>query len=396
MKFLGRSLAITAGLAGALANLAVARATPDGTEDAELTFAEATVEGDRVRLVAGEVDGRGVVHVEYYAGTRLRFAVPYTKALIDGQATSVRDLRSIVAGSLGTHGFAITADHGTARISCTVQLFADAVDCVRDPAWVPKGDPDCVAAFVGEVGRFQCSGLRTHFATTTRIAHEEVLRRCLAAFRHESNRVDCLRYGYNEPDVARFREGLAVCVAAYRTEDERKFCTFYEFANANPADRPAFHHIRTCDRRHDDDRATTDCVFELHTGTKQVHPKSRTLLPFQQETVPLARPLSLARVNGARIDVAGGTLRDLALRVTGGMVGDEPILWADAFTREGTLKWAQIVDRIVIGKQIRALRDLASLEHVKVADDVITFRATYGGKRLTCRVITSEMWGRCR
>ena len=397
MDSLERSVAMAAGLAVFAANLAAAHATPDGIqdEDAELTFAQGDTGEHIARLVAGEVDGKGVVIVEYYVGASLRFAVPYTQVLIDGEERSVRELRGLAAGRLGKHGFALAADLGTKRMQCTVHLWADtAVSCRRDPAWVPPGDPACVRAFEGNIGRTQCTGLRNIFAKSA-FDHDELLRLCTDAFRVETFRTDCLRYGYNnEPPL--FRETLAACVAAYRTQDERKFCTFYSFAPANKAERPSVDAIRTCDRKHDDDRATTDCVFEQHTGAKQIHPRSRTTLPSDVPTEPVTASSVKARERGGRIDVSTGKWRELSLRATGGMVGSEPVLWVDAFAADGKLRWMQPVDRIVLGKRVRALREVTALDRVKLRGDVLTFRAVHRGKSLQCRADATAMFARCR
>ena len=393
MGSLERSFALAAGLAVFAANLAAAHATPDGIH--ELTFAQGDTGEHTARLVAGEIDGRGLVIVEYYTGASLRFAVPYTKLLVDGEERSIRELRGLAAGKLGKHGFALAADLGTQRVQCTVELWADtAVSCRRDPAWVPPGDPACVRAFEGAIGRSQCSGLRRHFATAA-IDHDALLRACTGAFRYEWFRTDCLMYGYNS-EPALFRETLAACVAAYRTEDERKFCVFYSFAPVNKAERPSVDAIRTCDRKHDDDRATTNCVFERHTGKKQMSPKSRTSRPTDHPTEPVAAKPATARQSGGRIAVSTGTWRDLSLRATGGMVGSEPVLWVDAIAADGKLRWMQPVDRIVLGKRVRALREVTALEGVQLRRDVLTFRVVHGGKSLQCRADATEMFARCR
>jgi len=396
----GRSLVVAATFAAATANLAVAKPTPRGNvdiEDAELTWAEGDGEDDsRVRMFAGEIDGRGVVYAEYYKGNALWMAVPYHRVFIDNEEqTSVRALRDLQMIGPTPDGFAFTAAESTVELQCTALLHADAtISCARSAKFVPSGAASCATFFKSHDERSQCNGIRAAFATP-QIPHDELLELCAKSFRGESERNGCMIYGYNA--TALFRETLAACTAAYRTGSERSYCIFYSFAPANPKDRPSIEHVRACDRLHDDDKATTDCVFWKHTGVKQVHPKSRTTLPTDNPTAPLLYNVvpSAKRLSGSRIDVSTGAWRDLSLRATGGMVGTEPVLWVDGY-RDIKHEWMSPVDRIVVGKQVRALREVSSLDKVKLTGELLTFRAVLGGKTLQCRVDAASMFARCR
>lgn len=397
MTSLGRSIALAAAFAGAAAGPAAAQATPDGTEDGELTFAEGMVDGDRVRMIAGDVDGRGLLYLEYYAGPALRFAVPYTLVYIDGEKTTVRALRGLAAtGRLDADGFGFTAHDGAAQLRCTALLHGDAsVNCTRDPAWVPPGAPACAATFKSFSERFQCNGLRDAFPNPS-IPHDDIVALCAAAFRPEFHRTDCMRYGYNHPATI-FRETLATCTAAMRTQDERKFCMFYSLAPVDVKERVTVDMIRTCDRMHADDRAVSLCAFERLTGAKQYVAKPPAVVePTARATEPLVRTSRPARVRGARIDVATGAWHDRSLRATGGMVGSEPVLWVDAFEDSGELDWMQPLDRIVVGKRIIALREVTALDRVALSGDVLTFRVVHAGKPLQCRADATQMYARCR
>lgn len=397
-----RACVLAAALAGLAAESAVAHATPEATEPGELTFAEGVAEGEKVRIVAGEVDGRGLLYAEYYTGPALRFAVPYTRAFVDGEETSIRTLRALEVAPVQTvDGFAFTALQGTARLQCTALMWSDATaTCTRDPAWTPPGAPACAATFKSHTQRFQCNGLRAHFASPA-IDHDELLRACVGAFRWESHRTDCLRYGYNLPDV--FGDVLEACHAAYRTEQERNFCMYYSLAPARPEDRVRPATVRACDRQADDDVATTACVFRMATGGRPddprrpppkrrgtVDPSAAPTAPVQLATVPGAR------VRGARIDIRTGTRAGLTLRATGGMVGTEPVLWVDGLTGAGELTWMNLIDRIVVGHEVRALREVSALDRVKLAGEMLTFRATHAGRRLSCRASAGATFARCR
>ncbi len=355
-------------------------------------FAEGSSEGDRVRMVAGDVDGHGLVYAEYYApGGGLRGVAPYARVLVDGEPTTVRDLHDLVLEPQQTpDGFVFTAHQGSDVLRCTALLWSEAdVACTRDPAWVPPIAPACAAAFQGEVGRFQCNGLRDIFKTPA-IDHDELLRACTASFRWESNRTDCMRYGYNVP--APFRDALAACTAVYRTEAERKFCMFYSLAPAREQDRIPARIVRACGP-HDDDRATTDCAFQMFTGVAQKRVRPRSLEPGDEPTQPLA-PLTPSRVT--HVEVGTGAWNALALHATGGMVGGEPVLWVDARATTGKLEWMNPIPRIVIGKQVRALREVTALDHLSLTGDVLTFHVVHAGKSLQCRGDAKQQFARCR
>ena len=400
MTSLGRTITFAAAFACAAAATAVADPTPRGNDDieeaAELTWAEGPGEdGSRVRMFAGEIDGRGVVYAEYYKGDRLWMAVPYYRVFIDNESvSSVRNLRGLEMQGPTADGFAFVADEVTVQLKCTALLWADAtINCTRG-TFVPKGSASCARYFKANNERFQCNGIQTHFATP-QIPHDDLLALCAASFRGESRRNECIMLGYNAPSAATFRDTLSACTAAYRTHEERSFCMV--FLLGTPAPRPSIDLVRECDREHDDDKATTDCVWLKHTGVKQVHPKSRTSLPTDEPTAPVANNAkpSKKRLSGGRIDVSIGAWRDLSLRATGGMVGTEPVLWVDGFKNE-TLEWMAPVDRIVVGKQVRALREVSSLDRVKLTGELLTFRAVLGGKKLQCRVDAASMFATCR
>lgn len=396
MTSLTCSIALAAAFAGAAANLAEAQVTPDGSED-KLTFAEGSVDGDRVRIVAGDLDGRGVLYLEYYNGAALRFVVPYTTVYVDGAKTSARALRGLqTTGTLDADGFGFTAYQGAAPLRCTALLYGDAsANCTRDPAWIPPGAPACAAAFRSSVERLQCNGLRDIFQNPP-IPHDEIIDLCAASFRPETYRTDCMRYGYNHP-AALFRETLATCTTAMRTQDERKFCMFYSLAPVDAKQRVTVDMIRTCDRQHADDKQVSRCAFERLTGAKQYAAKQpATREPTDSPTEPLARVTTGTPVRGAHIERANGELRDRSLRVTGGMVGTEPVLWVDAFDSTGELAWMQPLDRIVIGKQVRALREVTALERVVLKGDVLAFRVVHAGKPLQCHADVTQSYARCR
>jgi hypothetical protein len=378
----------------------VADPTPAGNDEiaeaAELTWAEGPGEdGARVRMFAGEIDGRGVVYAEYYEGNRLVMAVPYNRVFIDNDSeSSVRSLRGLEMQGHTPEGFAFVADQGTAQLKCTALLWADAtINCTRG-TFAPKGSASCARYFKSNNERSQCNGIQTAFPTP-QIPHDTLHALCAAMHRGESRRNECIMLGYNAPSAATFRDTHSACTAAYRTSEERSFCMV--FLLGTPAPRPSVDLIRECDREHDDDKATTDCVWLKHTGVEQVHPKSRTSLPTDEPTAPVANNAkpSKKRLSGGRIDVTSGTLRDLSVRVTGGMVGTEPVLWVDGF-RGAKHEWMAPVDRIVVGKQVRALREVSSIDKIKLSGELLTFRAVLGGKKLQCRADAGATFATCR
>ena len=380
------------------AGVAVADPTEDGTdiaEDAVLTWAEGPGEdGARVRMFAGEIDGRGVVYAEYYKGKSLWMAVPYSRVFINNDSeSSIRTLRNLKMVGPTPDGFAFEADEVTIRLSCTALLWADAtISCTRSKAFVPKGSASCARFFKSNTERFQCNGLQEHFKTP-QISHDELLRTCVKSFRAESRRSSCLRHGYNASSVETFRDALETCTSAFRAEQERDYCMSYWSSTG-----PSMENVRTCAREHPgNDKAINDCAWLLHTGVKQESPPSRVTSPTDNPTAPVANNAApkKSRLSGGRIDVSIGTWRDLSLRATGGMVESEPVLWVDAFRNE-KLEWMQPVDRIVVGKQVRALREVSSLDKVKLTGELLTFRAVLGGKRLDCRVDAAAMFARCR
>jgi hypothetical protein len=394
MKCPGTSIAIAITASLALATN-IARADAGSDEDAELTFAEGTVEGERIRAVAGDVDDKGIVWIEIYAGAKLSYAYPYTRVLIDGETTTVRDLRELRLGKFGPRGFELAATHGAERLACTVLTAADGeIRCTRDPQWKPPGHEACALGFLGEYTRKDCNVYREWF-TNPVVAHDELLQLCTSTYREETNRIECMMFGYNAKDADRFRDVLAACTHAYPGEWRRDSCQFFSFAPVNPADAPSPETIRACDQLHDDDERTNTCVWERHTGVKQTRPKPGPLLPSQLLTAEV-RASDPTHASGGRIDVARGAWRELSLRATGGMVGTEPVLWVDAFENHQALKWANVIDRISIGKQIRALREVSSLEAVKLSGDVLTFRVTHDSKKLHCRADAATTYARCR
>jgi hypothetical protein len=399
MRFLERSIALAAGIAGVAAPLAVADPTPPGridiAEAAVLTWAEGPGEdGARVRMFAGEIDGRGVVYAEYFKGNALWMAVPYHRVFINHDSeSSIRNLRDLQMVGPSADGFVFTAAETTIRLKCTALLHADAtINCTRSDAFVPKGSASCARYFKSNTERFQCNALQTRFAASA-IPHDELMRMCVRSFRSETRRANCLRYGYNAASVSLFKDALATCSSAYRGHDERDSC----MGSVLQGTGPDLDVVRECDREHDDDKAVTDCAWLRHTGVKQESPPSLTSRPTDNPTAPVANNATprKPRLSGGRIDVTTGTWRDLSLRATGGMVESEPVLWVDAFRNE-KLEWMQPVDRIVVGKQVRALREVSSLDKVKLTGELLTFRAVLGGKRLACRVDAASMFARCR
>lgn len=396
MTLLGRTLTACA----VLATTAVAAPTRDGTdvtEDAVLTWAEGPgEEGARVRMFAGEIDGRGVVYAEYYKGDRLTMAVPYTRVFIDNESeSSIRALRNLEMVGPRPDGFAFHADEVTVRLQCTALLHADAtISCTRG-GFQPKGSASCARYFKSHDGRSQCNGIQEHF-TSPAIPHDELAAVCAASFRSENHRNQCMSHGYNERP-ALFRDALSTCTQSYKTMDERSFCLTFTVGTTEPQ-KIAPEIVRRCARDVVGDKAITDCAFFEKTGVKQEHPRSRTSEPTDNPTAPVANNAKpkKSRLSGGRIDVAVGSWRDHTLRATGGMVENEPILWVDAYDKAEKHAWMVPVDRIVVGKQIRALREVSSLDKVKLTGDLLTFRAVLGGKRLDCRVDAARMFARCR
>ena len=364
-----------------------------------LSVAEGTQEGNKVRVVAGEVDDRGYVLVEHYEGERLRYAVPYTRVHVHEEEISVRTLRAIELSPRQTeHGFAFTAVEGSTPVTCTVLLWADAtIACDRGMGWVPPGEAVCADAFKSRDQRFQCNGLRTHFTTPT-VPHDEVLETCSRAFRWEFLRSKCQMYGYTT--FPGFRETLAACVAAYKTEHERDFCVFFTRAPAQPADRITVEQIRRCTGRFADDRATTACVFRLHSGGVADGPAKVEVPERKGGALPTDHPTAPVRVTKAAVEdgveVATGRWQDRDLRVTAGFVDGESVMFTDAFSGTGEHSWMQPIDRLVIGKETRALREVTALGKLRVSGDVITFRATIAGKARSCRADAASMFARCR
>jgi hypothetical protein len=397
MTLLTRSIPIACAMLAAGA--AIADPTRDDTdiaEDAVLTWAEGPgEEGARVRMFAGEIDGRGVVYAEYYRGDRLVMAVPYHRVFIDNDSeSSIRALRDLKMIGPTPDGFAFEADEVTVRLKCTALLHADAtINCTRS-TFRPKGAASCAEFFKSHGERAQCNGIREHYKSPA-IPHDDLAAMCAAGFRSENHRSQCMSFGYNQP-APLFREALSACTSAYKPTDERMYCLVFTLGTTEEQKiAPAV--VRQCAREHSDDKAITDCAFFVKTGVKQVHPKSRTSEPTDNPTTPVANNATprKRRLAGARIDVAIGTWQGLSLRATGGMVESEPVLWVDAFRNE-KLEWTQPVDRIVVGKQVRALREVSSLDKVKLAGELLTFRVVLGGKRLECRTDAARMFARCR
>jgi hypothetical protein len=398
MTLLERSITQAAAFALFAAGTAVAEPTRDDidiAEDAVLTWAEGPgEEGARVRMFAGEIDGRGVVYAEYYKGDRLWMVVPYARVFIDNEAPrSPRELRDLRMKGPTDDGFAFTAAQGTVTLRCTALLWADAsISCARSKSFTPKGSASCARYFKSNDERFQCNALQEMFKAPP-IPHLELLQTCVKSFRAETRRTSCMRHGYNTKSVASFEDALSTCTSAFRAEQERDYCMGFWATTG-----PSMENVRGCAREHPgDDKAINDCAWLEHTGVKQVYPKAKTSEPTDNPTAPVANNAAprKTRLSGGRIDVSVGAWRDLSLRATGGMVESEPVLWVDAFKDE-KLAWMQPVDRIVLGKQVRALREVSSLDKVKLTGDLLTFRAVLGGKRLECRVDAARMFARCR
>lgn len=365
-------------------------------------IAEGTQNGEKIRMIAGNVDGRGVLYEELYKGAALLYALPYTRVFVDDQETNVRELYDVVLDpAMTADGFTFTARLGLTPVSCTALVWSDAsVNCSRNTGWVPPGSAGCAAAFKGHDTRFQCNGLQQAFANPV-IAHDDLLSACTSSFRFELFRESCIRYGYNFPAI--FYDTLQACTTAYRTEDGRNYCLFYALAPAEPADRIPASTIRECDRLYDDEKQTSLCGFRVNLGGRADEPEpvvepritesSLQYLP----TAPLALTVTPAsHVIATKLHVATGTHAELTLRATGGMVDTEPVLFVDAFGPGGDLKWSQIIDRIKLGKDVRALRELTKLDRVKLSKDTLTFRAVHEGKTITCRGDAARSIAICR
>jgi hypothetical protein len=380
MTSLARTFVLAAALAAPAANLAVAE-TPhddDETEEARLTIVEGSFHGDRVRFLAGELDGKGVAYVEHYGPSGgLKLTNGFADVMVDGEETNVRNLEKVVATGTNEHGFTFTAYQGNTRLRCIALMYADlTVTCSRNPAWTPPGAAMCAKHFKGKTTRFQCNGLVEHVPGKP---HEEALNICVAAFRNEMDREDCMRFGIHHP-IDLFRDTIAACTAAYKTEDERDYCVFYSFAPANPKDRPSIDLVRKCDRLHDDDRETSYCVFDNHTGVKQMREKR----PGWTFTEPVAHNTK-SRLRGARLEVAMGKYDQVDLRATGGIIDGEAVIYIDALAGGHKLEYTNPIPNLKVGKKLYAVRAATSLDRVKYNGHLLTFRVTLNGKRMECR-----------
>ncbi len=398
MRRLGRSLCLAAITAAAAAGTAAAEVEP-----ATLQFADGVFEGEKIRVVAGDVDGRGLVFVEYYQGAALQLTVPYSRVYVDDEETDIRRLTDLaLTTTQNVDGFAFSALDGATSLACTILLHSDAtITCTRVGAgYVSPIAPACAASFKSSVERNQCNGIRQAFAGKG-FDDDALVASCAATYRGEIPRNYCIMYGYNHP--AEFDEVRRTCTAAYKTEDERDFCFYFSLAPVDRAERMLPAHVRTCDALYDDDKLTTACAFTLKVGKQasetRLSPDRYKLKPHEKatfEVVPAA-PITTS-VSGATLDVRTGTYDDLSVRVTGGMVGSEPLITMDGYTTKGEHRWLTVVDRIVIGneKQPRALRELSLVEKVKASGNVITFKAVRAGKKLSCRANIVDSWATCR
>lgn len=398
MRRLGRSLCLAAISAVAAAGTAAAEVEP-----ATLQFADGVFEGEKIRVAAGEVDGRGLVFVEYYRGAALRMTVPYSRVYVDDESTDIRRLTDLaLTTTQNVDGFAFSALDGATSLACTILLHSDAtITCTRaGSGYVSPIAPACAASFKGWAERNQCDGIRQAFAGKG-FDDDALVATCAATFRGEIARNYCIMYAYNHP--AEFDGVRRTCAAAYQTEDERNFCFYFSLAPADPADRMPVAHVQACDALYDDDKLTTACAFTLKVGKPasetRLSPDRYRLKPHEKDTFEVvpAAPIT-ASVSGATIEVRTGTYETLSVRVTGGMVGSEPLITMDAYAKGGEHQWMMMLDRIVIGreKQARALRELSLVEKVKASGNVITFKAVRAGKKLSCRANVVDSWATCR
>lgn len=372
-------------------------------EPATLQFADGVFDGEKVRVVAGEVDGRGLIYVEHYRGEALHLTVPYGRVYVDDEETSIRRLTDLaLTTTQNVDGFAFSALDGATSLACTILLHGDAtITCTRvGSGYVSPVAPACASAFKSSVERRQCDGIRQAFAGKG-FDDDALVASCAATFRGEIARNYCLMYGYNHP--AEFDAVRRTCLAAYQTEDERNFCFYFSLAPVEVADRMPVAHVQTCDALHDDDKLTTACAFTLKVGKQasetKLSPDRYRMKPHEKDTFAVvpAAPIT-ASVSGATIDVSTGTYEALSVRVTGGMVGTEPLITMDAYATTGEHRWLAVLDRIVIGreKQARALRELSLVEKVKIRGEIITFKAVRAGKPLSCRANVVDSWATCR
>ena len=110
----------------------------------------------------------------------------------------------------------------------------------------------------------------------------------------------------------------------------------------------------------------------------------RTLLADKSRRAELARFVDLM-----------SRRRDI-WRAVGGVVDGQVLLWVDETTATGELQEASPLDRIVIGKQVRALREVSALDTVKLTGGVLSFRVVHGGKPLQCRAAPGTSSATCR
>lgn len=356
-------------------------------QSSHLSFATGRVDDMGVRMVAGEVNDEGVFYAEYYTAGRLKVTASFDRLFVDEDTASPRELHDIVLSPTQTKdGFAFTATRNGEQLLCTALLWSDhSISCAR-PGFVPPGDPAC-NVFAGHDTRFQCNGLHTYFNVPPT---DQVLNSCRGSFRQELMIEDCIRYGYNMP--ALINDTLNACTGAFRTEDERKFCLFAALAPVEPKDRVPVTAIRTCGARGGTEKAITSCMFEIATGVKQTYPKQKPPAWFEPPTDVLV----LATGSGDNLAIARGRRDEVSLRTTGGMIGGEPVMITDAFDAAGALKYSNHLDRVLIGKHSRALREATALDGVTTRGDQLVFRAVFAGVSRQCRTQIGTLYATCK
>jgi hypothetical protein len=392
-------LGLAAISAGLTAGIAAAEVEP-----AELAFANGVFEGEKIRVVAGDVDGRGLVTVELYKGERLWTAYPYDRVFVDDEQTNIRQLTDITLDpAQSSDGFNFTATQQGTALSCTILLYADStITCTRvGMSYAPAIAPACATNFKSHQQRFQCNFIREHNQGKG-FDDDGIVATCAATFRFEALRNGCMLYAYGMP--AEFETVRSTCLAAYKTQEERNFCFWITLAQANPKDRVDIAHIATCDKLYDDDKWTTACAFTLDSGmaaseTKLPRASADKRKPGEKDTAPVvpAAPVT-SSVSGATIDVTTVKLGEVTTRVTGGMVGTEPVILIDRYASATDLTGTEVISRVVIGKEkeARSLRELSLVEKVKVSGEIITFKAVRAGKHLSCRANLTDAWATCR
>lgn len=380
-----------------LASLSLALASPAAAQATRSTQV-GSMDTYQLRAVGGEVEGRGYLWIEAYQAHALDTIWHVTRVTLgDSEERPIEALRGIVLGEAGEDGFAFTAMLGSEPVACTALTWADmSAVCrpAREPAPVPR--TSCEAAFLSASGRRQCA--TTHGIMQSRGQNAEgMLQACVGAFRAENERNNCYLAAHDPTWV----EAFPACIAAYDSEDERSLCLFATVTTVG-RDRIDVSVIRQCTGS-GDDLATSRCMWAEHV-TRLQRAEGRPVNPGAPIQPPppweRARPLVDARVSPTsgptQITSRRAAMRERIATVYSGMIEGEPVLffslmqptWPDRVDREG-MTWLRV------GREVRAFREVTSVEVVSMQSEVLTFRVTLDGRQRLCRVEIGGSDARC-